>query len=220
MHLSVIKYDTALMSVIKHLENRDLLHKIIMLMFPDDLGENPRKHFDIIFRLERAIIILQSTMIPSGNRLPRGYQLQSTKDLSAAYSKLKVGMVVRFRLDANTSLRRPIEPEEWIPHLEDEGGTLTKVKTHRVGCRTFDERAKWLERAMTYAGAEVIGNFGMESLPLIRFTHSTGEGKMGILEATRFDGFLKIVDLEKFMKALQGGIGQGKPYGLALLSIA
>lgn len=220
MHLSVIKYDAALMSVIKHLENRDLLHKIIMLMFPDDLGEHPRKHFDILYRIERAMILLQSTMIPSGNRLPRGYQLQSTKDLSQAYSRLKVGMTLRFRLDANTSLRRPIEPQEWIPDLLEEGNTLTKVKTHRVGCRTFDERAKWLERAMTYAGAEVVGNYGMESLPLVRFTHSTGEGKPGILEATRVDGVLVIRVLEKLEKALKGGIGQGKSYGLGLLSIA
>ena len=218
MHLSVIAIDVALMKVIRDMENRDLLHKIIMLMFPDDVGEHPRKHFDILYRVERMRILLQSTMIPSGSRLPRGYRLMSTKDLSEAYSHLKVGMSLRFRIDANTSLRRPIEPQEWIPHLEEEGNTLTKIKTHRVGCRTYDERAKWLERAMDWAGAEVV-SYAMESLPVIKIIRQEGDPP-GILEATRFDGILKIQDLERFMKALQGGIGQGKPYGLALLSIA
>jgi hypothetical protein len=58
----------------------------------------------------------------------------------------------------------------------------------------------------------VPGSYFMESLVPLKV-------RDGALEATRFDGHLSIIDLVAFKDALLGGIGQGKSYGLGLLSL-
>lgn len=213
MFLSKILYDRRRWDVIHDLEDRDRLHKKMLKLFPDYPGggrDNARELMGVLFRVEQKFIIMQSKLAPSSTRLSGGYAIEGTKDVTTNYASIREGAVYRFRLDANTSMKVLQEDGDWIPNLDD-ASTATRTRTKRKGCGNFAERQRWFELRTVKCGFATL-DFSMDSLPILRVTK-------GSLEATRFEGRLKVLQLEPFLQALHGGIGQGKPYGLGMISI-
>lgn len=208
MYLSTIALDGSRWDIVQDLQNRDLLHKKVMLLFPRSEFPDPRKRFGILFREEKNRILLQSNLPPNERNAAPGYRILMTKDVAVPYSRINKDAEYRFRLDANTSWRVDDVEPEWIPHTD----VRVKQTQKRVGCGSYPERARWFEQKMNMIGVQPVKYF-MESLHILRV-------KDGVLEATRFEGTLKVLDLEPFKKALYDGVGQGKPYGLGMMSIA
>lgn len=214
MFLSKVILDRWRRDVLLDLEDRDRLHKKVMRLFPAIPGgfcDNARQQLGVLYRVEDSTMLLQSAKAPQLPRGLLGYEIAGTKDVSGNYAAIRPGKLYRFRLDANTSFQvAEGDSHDWIPESED-GGLKTRQKTRRVGCGAWPARARWFEGICRRCGI-VPESYFMESLSPLKM-------KEGFLEATRFDGHLSIADLPPFMRALQSGIGQGKGYGLGLISL-
>lgn len=214
MFLSKLLLDRRRWDVIADLEDRDRLHKKIMRLFPEIPGgpcENARQRLGALYRVENTTILLQSNEAPKMPRGLFGYDLVGTKDVTSNFDALRPERQYRFRLDANTSVQIVDgDAPDWIPEAED-GGVKVRQKTRRVGCGTWSARSRWFEKMCDRCGITP-GSYFMESLTPMKV-------RDGRLEATRFDGLLAIEDLKAFKSALLGGIGQGKSYGLGLVSL-
>jgi len=213
MFLSKVVADRKRWDVVHDLEDRDRLHKRLMKFFmpelPGDGLGHLRQQLGILFRLENDTILLQSRVAPNGRQIP-GYTFVGTKNVEKNYQRIQVGDHFRFRLEANTSVRvvEGDSSELWVP---GEGGVETKVRTKRIGCGSFPARAKWLEQ-MARKWCFQPEKYSMDNLSPLRI-HG------GAMEVTRFEGDLKVLDRMVFLRCLQEGVGQGKSYGLGMLSI-
>lgn len=195
MFLSKISMDLSMRSVALDLADRDRLHQVVLKLFPDFPGggaPNARERLGVLFRVEAPMILLQSKLAPVDTRIPAGYKVTATKDISNVYSSFTPGKECRFRLEANvayrdseTRRRRPLE--------------------------TDAEHEEWLFRRGTQGGFEIL-DYGMESLPPIY-------ARRGQFHAVRFDGVLKVKDVASFTKILTDGVGPAKVYGCGLLSV-
>lgn len=213
MYLSKIRADRRRWDVTNDLEDRDRLHKKFSRFFQEIPGgpcDNARQQMGVLFRVEHDVILVQSNQAPRTG-IP-GYEVMATKDVSSNYDAIKPDTLYRFRLEANTSIRAGDEDsQDWIPEAE-ESNLKTLRKTKRVGCGNYPARAKWFEAACRRSGIMPEAYF-MDALAPLKV------GATGFLEVTRFDGHLKVTDRERFLRAIREGIGQGKAYGLGLLSI-
>lgn len=212
MFLTKVILDRRRWDVISDLEDRDRLHKKVMKLFPRIESNEARLEMGILYRAEGNILLLQSKVKPEPAKVA-GYEISFSKDVTANCSGIRKGSQYRFRLDANTSYR------PWVPGAEEEldwvPGNITletRKRVSKIGCGNYPRRAQWLERAAARSGFD-LGAYFMEQLHTVKIKGD------GALEATRFDGMLRVADLPLFMKALEEGIGHGKPYGLGLLSI-
>lgn len=132
------------------------------------------------------------------------------------------GQTLRFRLRANPTADRRLNPSD--------------KDTRRVGLWTEPEQLKWLLRKFDAAGCEVrdLQEAVSEGRPCSNVVvipeGSVVTGKQietsgAVVEASgiaavRFEGHLKVVDVERFSTALSNGIGRSKAFGFGLLSIA
>src|SRR6266849_8214215 len=108
MFLSKISMDLSQRSVALDLADRDRLHQVILRLFPDFPGggaPNARERLGVLFRVEAPVILLQSKLAPVDTRIPLGYKITATKDISNVYFALKAGAEYRFRLEANVAYR-------------------------------------------------------------------------------------------------------------------
>ena len=128
------------------------------------------------------------------NRHP-GYA-DVAQDSPKSYTpSLRVGQRLRFRLKANASVKR-------------EG------KRHAL--HTPEQKMEWLNRQTVAHGFDLDGAMvvATERLRARKNTHPI------ILDATVFEGAMRVVDPDKVAKALALGVGHAKAFGLGLLSIA
>lgn len=194
MFLSKVTLDLSKPEVARDLADRDRLHRKLLLLFPDYPGgaPNARERMGILFRLEPPVIILQSAIAPISTRLPDGYKISVTKEISSNYAAVKAGGEYRFRLEANVSYR------------EVESG-------RRKGLETEEEIQNWLFRRGDMGGFEIL-DYNMDTFPPIK-------ARKGTFTVARFDGVLKVKDLALFRKALEEGVGQAKVYGCGMISL-
>lgn len=194
MFLSKISMDLTRHDVAQDLADRDRLHRKMLLLFPDFPGgaPNARERLGVLFRVEAPVILVQSKIAPVGDRIPAGYKIVATKEISSTYASVAAGKEYRFRLEANVCYRE-------------------MESRKRMSLKTDEEVKEWLFRKAELGGFEVL-DFGSETLPPIR-------ARKGQFHAVRFDGVLKVKDLEPFCKSLYDGIGSAKVYGLGLLSL-
>lgn len=194
MFLSKISMDLTRHDVAQDLADRDRLHRKMLLLFPDFPGgaPNARERLGVLFRVEAPVILVQSKIAPVGDRIPAGYKIVATKEISSTYASVAAGKEYRFRLEANVCYRE-------------------MESRKRMSLKTDEEVKEWLFRKAELGGFEVM-DFGSETLPPIR-------ARKGQFHAVRFDGVLKVKDLEPFCKSLYDGIGPAKVYGLGLLSL-
>jgi CRISPR system Cascade subunit CasE len=183
-----------LSKVAKDLVDRDRLHRKLLLLFPDYPGgaPNARERMGIIFRAEPPVIYLQSSIEPISTRIPDGYKIVITKEITTHYASLKTGSVYRFRLEANVCYRE-------------------SASRSRKALETGEEMEEWLFRHGEQGGFKVV-DYVAETLPQIR-------ARKGSFHVVRFDGVLKVETLEPFLKTLREGVGPAKVYGCGMISL-
>ncbi|MFG2276824.1 type I-E CRISPR-associated protein Cas6/Cse3/CasE [Streptomyces chartreusis] len=198
------------------------LHKTVMLLAPEGLGDTPRQKAGILFRLEHAThttpptLLVQSQMPPDLTRLPAAYGTAETRDLTPLLAALTTGRRVRYRITANPSIRRTVKDgtDPFFPGVKPRH---TDVPLHG------DDALAWWQRKATRAGLD-LHSAALTPLPRsrhpIRKEHDdrpSGEFRYAL---RRFDGEATITDPDQLRNAVLAGIGRGKAYGAGMLSLA
>ncbi|GAA5056274.1 CRISPR system Cascade subunit CasE [Thermocatellispora tengchongensis] len=187
------------------------LHRTLMRLFPSNLGEEARREAGLLFRYERRdrehVVLLQSALRPTLDRLPDQYGEALTKSLAPLLDRLHKGTVVQYTITANATRRRSGLSPDGKP-----AGTLRPLHG--------PEAEEWWRRRAETAGLAV-HTADSVSLPDAVGDRRDRAGKEHrILHArTRFDGTATITDAALLVEHLRTGIGRGKSYGCGLLSV-
>ncbi|MEV7203469.1 type I-E CRISPR-associated protein Cas6/Cse3/CasE [Streptomyces griseoluteus] len=199
------------------------LHKTIMLLAPEGLGENPRQQAGLLFRLEHATaqmpptLLIQSRLPPDLTRLPATYGTVETRDLTPVLTALTTGRRIRYRITANASTRRRVTDRD--PFFDPD----TKPRHTDVPLQGDDALA-WWQRKATHAGLDLhsaaLTPVPASRHPITRQHDNDRQPDVFRPALTRYDGQATITDPDQLRHALLTGIGRGKPYGAGLLSLA
>ncbi|AYN40143.1 type I-E CRISPR-associated protein Cas6/Cse3/CasE [Streptomyces dangxiongensis] len=206
VHLARLHLQARSRDVHRDLKDASRLHTTIQALFPDALGAAPRTATNTLYRIEReqtgAQLLIQSTLPINRNALPSGYTSQvEYRDLTPLLNWVAGGRVVRFRIDGNPIKSVPVPG----------GGRGRRVPV------SGEEALAWWERQAARAG---LTNELVLDLPQPDVLGSRSEAKRIRLRAIRFEGVATVTDPEALRAAIITGIGQGRAYGLGLLSIA
>ncbi|KOT61228.1 MULTISPECIES: type I-E CRISPR-associated protein Cas6/Cse3/CasE [Streptomyces] len=199
-------------AVRRDLADYPALHHTLMRLVPDGLGPQPRQQAGLLFRLEtdarQPVLLIQTTLTPALERLPRGYRPARTRDLAPLLNTLTPGRQVRYRITANPSVRRRRPPPgiPTPPGPPPRHGTVTALHG--------EDAAAWWRRRATGAGLNLL-TLSMHGRP---FRRTGGPGPYHRL--VQYDGTARITDPALLADALCTGIGKAKPYGAGLLSLA
>ncbi|MGW9498185.1 type I-E CRISPR-associated protein Cas6/Cse3/CasE [Streptomyces prasinus] len=199
------------------------LHKTIMLLAPEGLGEHHRQTAGLLFRLEPAThhtpptLLVQSRLPPDLTRLPRTYGHTETRDLTPLLAALTTGRRVRYRITANASVRRKRTDHD--PFFD----TDTKIRHTDVALHG-DAALTWWQSKATHAGLALHSTtptpMRRSRHPITRDHSDDQQPNEFRHQLTRFDGQATITDPDQLRHAVLTGIGRGKPYGAGLLSLA
>ncbi|MGW4290441.1 type I-E CRISPR-associated protein Cas6/Cse3/CasE [Streptomyces sp. NPDC004673] len=213
--LTRLRLNPAARTVQRDLRDAAALHRRIMTLVPDGLGDNPRARAGILFRLDHdgtgaPTLLVQSCLPTDTRRLPKDYADTQTRDLTPLLSALRPGLTVRYRLLGNAvkrcgrnstegrwkqaiALRGPDAEQWWTTQADKAGLTL-----HTLLSDNAESLTAW------HAG-----------------TPDAGSGKVAVHhQGTRFDGTATVHDADALRHAVLNGIGRSKTYGCGLLSLA
>jgi len=125
------------------------LHRTVMAMFPEDLGDEARLSGGVLFRYEAgpggATVLVQSALQPDVGRLPTGYGQSALRQIDPLLDALRPGHQVHYRIIANASRKlgrntqqgRPLsvvplfgaEAEEWWARQAEQSGLVPTLVT-------------------------------------------------------------------------------------------
>jgi CRISPR system Cascade subunit CasE len=198
------------------LRNAAALHRRIMTLVPDGLGDSPRARAGVLFRTEAdpdgaPVLLVQTGIAPDTSRLPTGYAQGATRDMTALFDALRPGLPVRYRLLGN-AVRR-CGPNSTA------GRWKQALTLHGA-----DADQWWADRATT-AGL-ILHTLRSEPAPALPAWHTREPGDRRDQHvrvahtATLFQGAATVQDPAALRGALLSGIGRSKSYGCGLLSLA
>ncbi|MCK2214769.1 type I-E CRISPR-associated protein Cas6/Cse3/CasE [Actinomadura sp. ATCC 31491] len=184
------------------LRDPDRLHKRLMLLVPDDIGDRARATAGVLFRVEETRqgtqLLVQSSMKPELERLPDGYGEISVRELGTLLGNLRAGLRVQYRIAANPSKRLG----------KSAGENAGKIQA----LRGPDAEEWW--------GAKAAGH-GLAVATVQALSERDIRAKGSVRHAVvRFDGSGVVTDPDALRAAVLSGIGRGKSYGCGLLSLA
>lgn len=182
------------------------LHRRVMRLAPQGLGEQARQRAGVLYRVEDTSsgvqILAQTHVKPEVGAFPDTYGRVDTRDLTPLLDRLRDGDVLHYRIAANTSKRlsRSAGPQEG------------KV----VALRGADAEQWWVDRALR--NGLVLQTLNARSQPdSMGARNGTDRVRHAV---TRFDGIATVSDAQLLRAAVLTGIGRGKSHGCGLLSIA
>ncbi len=225
MYLTRLFLDPRSRAARRDLTDSHQLHRTVMGAFPDLAGG--RAEACVLHRLESEhaypVLYVQSAIRPDWTSLPERYLHDdwmgepnpAVRELDAVWAGLSVGQELRFRLLANPVKRLRVESEG--------------ASGPRVPIIAQDQLTAWLARKAEDGGFELLSTTEVPSVPSVEATPAGERGGWRVrgekrhrltFAGVRFDGRLRIVDVEEFRRSLREGIGPAKAYGYGLLSIA
>ncbi|MFD5786725.1 type I-E CRISPR-associated protein Cas6/Cse3/CasE [Streptomyces sp. NPDC127037] len=183
------------------------MHRTVMRMVPDDLGESPRNQVGLLYRLDETDTT--STLLVQANhldpaQLPSGYGQADIKSLTPMFTALRKGLAVRYRITLNPAKRERLSLE-------------AKGKRGRIVPLSGADADQWWLRRAADAGLQ-IHVLNPTNMPPIRPRRQNLDGMRHSL--IRYDGTATVTDPDALHEAVRTGIGRGKPYGAGLLSLA
>jgi CRISPR system Cascade subunit CasE len=182
------------------------LHRRVMTLLPDGLGADARRQAGVLYRLETTRtgprLLVQSLLEPEVAFLPEGYGTTRTGRLDHLIDRLRPGVLVRYRIAANASLRRP-------------RGWTGPGKPGQVVALRGARAEEWWSRRAEQLGLELRSAVA-RPLPDARGRRDGTEVRHSM---TQFDGIAVVGDPAMVEHAVQVGVGRGKAYGCGLLSL-
>lgn len=184
------------------------LHKTLMRMVPDELGDTPRHDTGLLYRLDEteheSLLLVQTTTSLATHRLPGGYGIAEVKNLAPMFAALRKDLTVRYRVTVNPAKR------ERLPLGQ-------KGRRGKVIPLVGAEADQWWTRHATEAGLHLHSSLATSLRPAISRRNDTNQVKHCLI---RYDGTATVADPQALKATLLSGIGRGKSYGAGLLSLA
>ena len=167
---TVCQFDMTRADVERDIADRDRLHKRLMSLFPDGLGDHPRLAINLIFTVEPSTgeLLFQSDLRPvlgPLNEARNGYFSQViTKPLEEVDCNFETGDTVEFRLWFAAQMR-PTGSKKRVD-IEDNDEIVQKITAvlSKVGLDVSNASViDWLpirsaKRNINYKNAEVVGS--------------------------------------------------------------
>ncbi|MEV5434458.1 type I-E CRISPR-associated protein Cas6/Cse3/CasE [Streptomyces sp. NPDC052682] len=183
------------------------MHRTLMRLVPDRLGESPRQAAGLLYRLDETetastILVQAATLDPA--RLPDGYGHTEVKDLAPMFAALKKGRAVRYRIVVN-----PVKTERLPLEQKGQRGKRTPL--------TGPDADQWWTRRATEAGLELRT---LLPTPVTAAQPRRNGAPPMRHHLVRYDGTATITDPDALTDAVLTGIGRAKSYGAGLLSLA
>jgi len=193
------------------------MHRSVMRAFRPDLRPGEER---ILWRVDEhprwgLTLLVQSRQIPDWSWLAedgaRGYLLavnEPNPAVKAFEMHPAFGQSFLFRLRANPTMRL--------------GRSAEYNKGKRVGIYNEEDQLAWLARKGERHGFRVLQAQINRDGKIKDEKPTEHNGKIHKLEllSVQFDGILQVVDPERFVNAVEAGIGSGKGFGFGLLSLA
>ncbi|MEY9935650.1 CRISPR system Cascade subunit CasE [Catenulispora sp. GP43] len=188
------------------------MHRTIMSLFPDALGDTARHAAGALFRTEDTddgtTVLIQSQIQPDPTALPDGYGTAVTRSLDPLLDALRPGLPVRYRIIANATRKL---------------GTHTQAgRPHQIVPLGGPEADQWWQRQAEQAGLQLRTTTAtaLTSATGVRKGNKPAKPQPQRHARTQFDGTATITDAEALRQRLQDGIGRGKSYGCGMLTLA
>lgn len=183
------------------------MHQRVMQLVPDGLGDQARLKAGVLYRVEetpRGVqILVQTQLKPDPARLPAGYGTVRVRELDPLLRWLRPGALVRYRLAANTCLRKS-QDKKVVPLRGADAETWWITRAPAVGLE--------LQSLISRSPGDAVGRPESrdQTAPASRVRHAL----------TQFDGVASVTDPAALASAIITGVGRGKSHGCGLLSIA
>nr|MDO8113315.1 type I-E CRISPR-associated protein Cas6/Cse3/CasE [Candidatus Sigynarchaeota archaeon] len=224
------------------------LHRTVMSMFPNAGGSNPREKLGVLYRYEPQEgvcdeLLVQSIEKPDTSHLPSGYLYAGTipavsyTDISKALKRIQVGVTLRFKIRAN-----PTKRANSVASYAERKQNRKENNGIRYPIREEQQLIEWLTRKGLQHGFELLSVAFVETgekrglisdkkaITISKVKPVTSDAVVEDRQATKhasikfnnviFEGYLKVIDLEKFHESIKSGIGTEKSFGFGMLSFA
>lgn len=226
--------DTWLVAIDVHRECRRLfhggklnghtLHRELMRLAPDDLGDNPRHQAGMLHRTEqspgqrglRVLVQLTQEHEPRLDALADDFAAHvQQRRLTPLLDKLEAGARVRYRIDANATKRH--------------GNSAEEAKRGKLANLHGTDADLWWLRKATEAGLhpmrltstpqpDILGRHTVRKAS--RGGGDTGQQNYAAQHGViRFEGIGIVTDPKRLRDAVVTGIGRARTYGCGLLTL-
>ncbi|MFD9422927.1 MULTISPECIES: type I-E CRISPR-associated protein Cas6/Cse3/CasE [unclassified Streptomyces] len=219
-------------AVQRDLRNVSDLHRTVMTLVPDHLGEAPRAQAGVLFRLEtdgvgEPVLLVQTRTRPSADRLPAGYAHAEVRSMGTLLGALCPGLLVRYRLAANAVRRCGPNSTagRWKQAIPLHGPEADQWWTDRAATAGLAPRTL-VSRSADTATTWHTTTSNLAPAPAPSTAPGTGAGAGSRADrrvdraVTLFEGTALVTDPAALRSALLSGIGRSKSYGCGLLSLA
>lgn len=226
MYLSRLILNPRSREVQRDLARPHEMHRTVLSAFPDNLDATVDR---VLYRFDQSrngelILLVQSPDAPDWSHLPSADYLLATGSENPATKavnlQVQTGQTFAFRLRANPSKRM--------------GKSAAYDKGKRVGLYKMEEQIRWLQRKADDHGFAILSAMPIQQQRIEgRIPIKDGKSALQATEriatkghhdakffSVQFDGTLQVIDPERFLAAIQSGIGSGKAFGFGLLSVA
>ncbi|MCI0386218.1 type I-E CRISPR-associated protein Cas6/Cse3/CasE [Streptomyces sp. CNQ085] len=194
-------------AVQRDLRDATQMHRTVMRMVPDNLGDAPRQQTGLLYRVDEtdtsSTLLVQAAQLDP-DRLPADYGQADVKSLAPMFTALRPGLGIRYRIVLNPTKRERLSLEE-------------KGKRGRIVPLSGPEADAWWLRRATSAGLHLHVLTPTNLAPVRPRDTDAPPLRHSLL---RYDGTATVTDPEALTNAVLSGIGRGKPYGAGLLSLA
>lgn len=217
MYLSRLILNPRCRQVRKELSASYQLHRTLLRAFPPKEEGGPGR---VLFRVDInkltgvPTVYVQSEKEPDWDHLTalNDYLLTAGesivnpahKSMDKQFGKIRQGQLLAFRLRANPTFKRQGKRFGWLKE---------------------EEQVEWLRRKAGIGGFDLVSvrivPEGMVKDRKIRGStpnHNTTSHPLTFL-SVRFDGVLRVADINRFLHTMRNGIGSGKALGFGLLSV-
>ncbi|MGP4001373.1 type I-E CRISPR-associated protein Cas6/Cse3/CasE [Streptomyces sp. 8N706] len=206
--LARIRLNPLSRAVQRDLRDATEMHRTLMKLMPDNLGDTPRKNTGLLYRLdetdESSTLIVQSRTPLDATRLPTEYGRIDVKDLAPMFGALRKGLAVRYRIVLN-----PVKRERLPLDRKNQRGRIVPLDG--------PDADQWWSRRAADAGLQLHTLLPTSLTPVRPRTKAAPPMRHSLL---RYDGTATVTDTDALTEAVLTGIGRGKAYGAGLLSLA
>lgn len=199
MYLSKIKLDLRSVSVQQALRDCGDMHRNIQKLFMSS-----RSDASVLYRVCHnntgcyVYMMSEQEPISSKETTKNGMQIMQSRDVSALEDIFEPGKKLCFNI-----LTMPYKK------VSDGIGKNSRRKFLQLP----EERLNWLNRKAEQNGFEILNAEEQKSDTLV----CCKKDAMIYIPSVMYDGVLRIIDKEKFVKAWRNGIGAEKAYGLGMM---
>lgn len=196
--LTIAKVDPSRTDVALDIADRNRMHKRLMSLYPNGLGESPRQKINLLFAVDepRSTIVIQSDLPPTTSELTDdSYQYFTSVDTSVVTTEYEAGQAVRFELDF-AGLVRKSESGKRVA-ITDTDAALDKARV-----------------LLTGAGLDIQELYCIGTDPI----NSAARGVR--YHNYKITGQAVVSDSQALKAAIRQGVGGGRLWGSALIAIS